>query len=151
MEAVDGSNLRRGATSRSTEASAVAVNGGSQRMQSTEVVDRGNLRGGAMWLSTAASAVDGGNRLRQLTEAISGGEQRRGQQQRQQGGTEAVNGGLNFYYWQVSVERESKIAIFFYITIVHAQKLPFETEPNQYTRWHMGWRNRVRYGVNFSR
>jgi hypothetical protein len=66
-----------------------------------------------MWLSTAASAVDGGNQLRQLTEAISGGEQHRGQQQRQQGGTEAVNGGLNFYYWQVSVERESKIAIFF--------------------------------------
>jgi hypothetical protein len=48
-----------------------------------------------------------------MIRSIFGREQRCGQHQRQQGGAlEAVDGGLNFYYWQVSVERESKIAIF---------------------------------------
>jgi hypothetical protein len=95
-----------------------AVHGGSRQRQS--------LTGSGI----AVSSSIGGQR-RQLTEAIFGGEHRYSQQQRQQGGTEAVDGGLNFYCWQVSVERESKITIFIYSTILHAHKLPSKTEPNQ--------------------
>ena len=110
MEAVNRGNLWRGAASQST--AALAVDEGSLRMQSTEAIFGGEQRRGQQQHRRSIEAFDGGICRRQSTEAIFGGEHCHGQQQHQQGGTEAVDGGLNFYYWQVSVERESKIAIF---------------------------------------
>jgi hypothetical protein len=97
-EAVEG-NLWRGAVSRSIEAS--AVDGGSRRRQSAEAIFGGEQRCGQQQRRQLTEAFDRGSQWRQLTEAIFGGEQRCGQQQCQQGGTEAVDGGLNFYYRRI--------------------------------------------------
>ena len=127
--AVEGGNFWRGAMLGST--AALAVDEGSRQRQLTEAVDGGSRQRQSSTGSNVAVTSSVGGQRRQSMEAIFGGERCHGQHQRQQGGTEAVDGGLNFYCWQVSVERESKTAIFFYSTILHAQKLPSKTEPNQ--------------------